>query len=248
MASRASTKSKAAKPARAAKAGKAAAKKPVKKPVKKVSAAPKASAKPSARPSAKANTKKASTPSKLLARATALAKGGLKKLKSVASKATQPKPPRYHTVTPFLNVKAAVDAIDFYKKAFGAEERLRMPNADGSIMHAELTIGDSTIMLSDASNMPESRSAIHLTVTDCDEIFERAVAAGGTERMPPQDMFWGDRYGQVEDPFGNVWSISTPKEEVSPEELARRASQATAAAETPPAPPAASSSPEVTVD
>jgi PhnB protein len=133
---------------------------------------------------------------------------------------------RYHTVTPFLNVKGAERAIDYYKQAFGAEERLRMPGPNGSIMHAELVIGDSTIMLSDALFQPETRSSLHVYVDDCDSLFERAVSAGGTVKMAPQDMFWGDRYSQLEDPFGNVWSIATHKEDVPADEMARRAAEA----------------------
>ena len=201
MASRASSKSKPAKKAgRGASKAVAAGKKVVKKAA---SAAP--------------LKKLANKAKKLIKKARVAAKSKL------ASDAPPPAPPRYHTVTPFLNVKGAEEAIAFYKKAFGAEERLRMPAADGSIMHAELTIGDSTIMLADASRSPETRSSIHLTVADCDALFERAVSAGGREKMALQDMFWGDRYGQVEDPFGNVWAISTHKEDVPPEELARRA-------------------------
>jgi PhnB protein len=237
MASRASSKSKASKAvsrgaSKVTKAVKSAVKSPskaaAKKPVKK---APKAA--PKAAPA------KASKAKKLVKKLGSIARAGRSKL----AKAIEPTPPRYHTVTPFLNVKGADDAIAFYKRAFGAEERLRMPNADGTIMHAELVIGDSTIMVSDAIHSPETRSSIHLTVADCDELFERAVSAGGTERMPLQDMFWGDRYGTLEDPFGNVWAISTHKEDVAPDELARRA----AAAEPPPAPPATNSSPEALV-
>jgi uncharacterized glyoxalase superfamily protein PhnB len=136
----------------------------------------------------------------------------------------------YHTVTPFLSIKGAERAIDFYKQAFGAQERGRMPNPDGSIMHAELVIGDSCIMLSDATRTPETRSSLHLYVEDCDSMFNQAVSAGGTVTMPLQDMFWGDRYGQLEDPFGNRWSIATHKEDVPAEEMARRASEAAQAA------------------
>ena len=124
--------------------------------------------------------------------------------------------------------------------SFGAEERLRMPNADGSIMHAELVIGDSTIMLSEVSRLPESRSAIHLSVADCDALFQRAVSAGGLERMAPQNMFWGERYGQVEDPFGNLWAIATLTEDVPADELSRRATEMAASmAAAPPAEPVA---------
>ena len=147
--------------------------------------------------------------------------------RSVRAQPTKaPASTHYHTVTPLLNVRDAEQAIDFLKQAFGAQERMRMPAADGKIMHAELVIGDSTIMLSDAVARPETRSSMHLYVDDCDVLFERAIAAGGVSRMPLQDMFWGDRYGQLEDPFGNVWTVATHKEDVEPEELARRAAQA----------------------
>jgi PhnB protein len=146
--------------------------------------------------------------------------------RSASAQALAAATPAYHTVTPFLTIKGADRAIDFYKQAFGAQERARMPGPDGSIMHAELVIGDSTIMLSDAVLSPETRSSMHVYVDDCDTMFERAVAAGGTVRMPMQDMFWGDRYGQVEDPFGNIWSIATHKEDIAPEEMARRVAEA----------------------
>jgi PhnB protein len=246
MASRASSKSKASKVvARGASKGagaaksaktkaspiKSASKVAAKRPVKAAPKAPPKAAPKAAKASVKARS--ASKATKLVKTLGSLARAGRAKLAA----AIEPTPPRYHTVTPFLNVKGAEDAIAFYKLAFGAEERMRMPNSDGSIMHAELVIGDSTIMLSDAIHSPETRSSIHLSVPDCDALYERAVSAGGTQKMPLQDMFWGDRYGTLEDPFGNVWAISTHKEDVSPEELARRA----AAAEPPPAPPASNS-------
>jgi PhnB protein len=238
MASRASSKSKSSKsaargPIKAAKSAKTAVKTTISKvAAKKPAKAGKTKAPIKAAP--KAIESKAKKLAKRIGKiGSSLARAGRAKLAA----AIEPTPPRYHTVTPFLNVKGAEDAIAFYKKAFGAEERLRMPNADGTIMHAELTIGDSTIMLSDAIHSPETRSSIHLTVADCDALYERAVSAGGTQKMPLQDMFWGDRYGTLEDPFGNVWAISTHKEDVAPEELARRA----AAAEPPPAPPASNS-------
>lgn len=213
MASRASSKSKAAKSAGRGPAAKS------KKTAKKTSgAAPKATGKVGGKSASKAVAKKAPKPKAKAPRAPKL------------EAATTPASP-YHTVTPFLNVRGANDAIEFYKKAFGATERLRMPNPDGTIMHAELIIGDSTIMLSEVNRLPESRSAIHLTVPDCDALFEQALSAGGTGKMPPQDMFWGDRYGQLEDPFGNTWSIATRKEDLSPEEVARRAAAFSASQE-----------------
>lgn len=229
MASRTSTKSKASKSAGAGPKTKVGAMKSAKKPSR---AAPKA-----------APIKQAGKAKKTVNRTALIAKSAQKSAAKTAAKSARKTAikvasrkrdrareapaaaARYHTVTPFLNVKGAQDAIDFYKRAFGAEERVRMPNPDGSIMHAELVIGDSTIMLSDASRQPESRSSIHLEVADCDALFERAVSAGGLQRMAPQDMFWGARYGQVEDPFGNLWAIATQKEEVPAEELSRRAAE-----------------------
>ncbi len=144
-----------------------------------------------------------------------------------------PVPHGMHTVTPHLICAGAGDAIDFYQKAFGAEElgRLAMPN--GRLMHAGIRIGDSTIMLVD--EMPEwgalgpnarggSPVTIHLQVENVDALFAQAVNAGATVKMPLEDAFWGDRYGQVTDPFGHSWSMATHVRDVSPEEM-QRASQ-----------------------
>jgi PhnB protein len=126
-------------------------------------------------------------------------------------------------IVPHLVVNDAAAAIEYYKKAFGAEEVMRMPADDGKrLMHAQLTIGPSTVYLCDdfpeycggKSRSPRSLGGtpitIHQSVTDCDAAIDRAAAAGGTVTMPAADMFWGDRYGQVTDPFGHVWSFSTP--------------------------------------
>ena len=139
-------------------------------------------------------------------------------------------PKGFHTVTPYLTVTDAARAIDFYKRAFGAEEVLRMDSPDGKIAHAEIKIGDSIIMLSDEmpgySRSPQSLGGtavnIFLYVKDVDQIFQQAVAAGARINMPVSDMFWGDRYGQVTDPFGHSWSLATHKEDVLPEELRKR--------------------------
>jgi PhnB protein len=131
-------------------------------------------------------------------------------------------PPRYHTVTPMLNIEGADEAISFFKDAFGASERVRMPGPDGKIMHAELLIGDSVVMISDVMQQPATKSSIFLYVPDCDAVYSQAVAAGANAAMPLQDMFWGDRFGSVTDPFGNTWSVATHKEDVSPEEMQRR--------------------------
>ena len=145
---------------------------------------------------------------------------------------TKPIPEGFHTLTPHLVVKGASKAIDFYKKAFSAEEIRRMPGPDGkSIMHAELKIGNSRLMLVDEfpgmnARGPESIGGtpvtIHMFVEDADTVFNRAVNAGAQVRMPLADMFWGDRYGVLTDPFGHLWSIATHKEDLAPEEIRKR--------------------------
>jgi PhnB protein len=149
---------------------------------------------------------------------------------------TKPIPEGFHAVTPHLVVRGAVEAIDYYKRAFGAVERFRMAGPDGkSIMHAELVIGDSIIFLCDEMPDMDCRSpaalqgtpvSIHLYVDDADAVFSRAVSAGGRVTMPLQDMFWGDRFGEIEDPFGHRWSIASHVEDVSPEEIERRGAEA----------------------
>lgn len=142
--------------------------------------------------------------------------------------AVQPIPPGMHTVTPHLVVRGAAKAIDFYKKAFDAKEESRLPGPNGTLMHAEIRIGDSHVMLMDES--PEWKSVgpqtlkgspvtIHLYVNDADKTFDSAVKAGAKPVMPVKDMFWGDRYGVVEDPFGHSWSIATHTRDVSEKEI-----------------------------
>jgi PhnB protein len=138
----------------------------------------------------------------------------------------KPIPEGYHTVTPFLSLKEAHRAIEFYKKAFGAQESFRMPTPDGKIAHAEIKIGDSTVMLSEATQEPVTSASMYLYVENADVVFERAVTAGAEPAMPVADMFWGDRFGRVIDPFGVRWGIATHKEDLSPEEVGRRAAQA----------------------
>ncbi len=147
----------------------------------------------------------------------------------------KPVPDAYHTVTPYLVVRGADRAIDFYKRAFGAKEHFRMPGPGGKIMHAEIRVGDSMIMLCDESPEMGGRSpqaldgtpvSIFLYVEDVDSVFRQAVGAGATEVMPVQDMFWGDRYGKLSDPFGHQWQLATHIEDVSPEEMSRRAAAA----------------------
>ena len=147
----------------------------------------------------------------------------------------KPIPDGYHTVTPYLIVKGAAQAIEFYKKAFGATEMLRMARPDGRIAHAEIKIGDSPVMLADEFPEMEARSpqsfggtpvSIMLYVEDVDTIFSQAVAAGAKVQRPVADQFYGDRTGGVEDPFGHVWYIATHTEDVSPEEMRKRAAAA----------------------
>lgn len=143
----------------------------------------------------------------------------------------KPIPVGYHTVTPGLTVKDGTRAIDFYKRAFEAQERFRMEGPPGKIGHAELQIGDSMIMLSDEMPGNNNRSPqslggtsvnIFLYVKDVDASFKQAVAAGAKADMPPADMFWGDRFGKLTDPFGHSWSMATHKEDVAPEEMKKR--------------------------
>ncbi|HZQ67763.1 MAG TPA: VOC family protein [Terriglobales bacterium] len=145
----------------------------------------------------------------------------------------RPIPQGFHTVTPSLTVRGAAEAIEYYKKALGAKELMRMPSPDGKIMHAELQIGDSIIFLTDEfpergmSRAPQSlggtTGTLNLYVEDVDTSFTRAIDAGGKVNMPVADMFWGDRYGVFTDPFGHQWGIATHKEELSPTEMDKRA-------------------------
>lgn len=140
----------------------------------------------------------------------------------------KPIPDGMHTVTPHLVCAGAADAIEFYKKAFNAVEMARIPDQQGKLLHALIRIGDSTVMLID--EFPEWESfgplslkgspvTIHLYVENVDAFVERAVEAGAKIKMPVADMFWGDRYGQIVDPFGHHWSVATHIRDVSPEEL-----------------------------
>lgn len=132
-------------------------------------------------------------------------------------------PDGYHSITPSLNINGAAEAIDFYKKAFGAEEKGgRAPGPNGTIMHAEIKIGDSTIMISDAGMVPPTQASLHLYVNDANAAWKRATEAGATVAMPLSDTFWGDRYGSVTDRWGNRWSIGQRLEEVSVPEMERR--------------------------
>jgi PhnB protein len=148
---------------------------------------------------------------------------------------TKPIPEGFHAITPYLVVRGVSEAIDYYKRAFGAVERYRMASPDGNtIMHAEITIGDSIIMLSDECPEMDSKSpaalqgtpvSIHLYVEDVDEVFERAVREGAKVTMPLENTFWGDRFGALTDPFGHHWSIASHMEDLPPEEIARRGAE-----------------------
>jgi PhnB protein len=150
----------------------------------------------------------------------------------------QPIPEGYHTVTPYLTVDDAEAAIDFYGRAFGAKEQVRMAAPDGRIAHAELELGDSRVMLSDpfpqfATRPPTeiggTSVGVFIYVENVDETFRQAVDAGATPTMEPADQFWGDRFGSLTDPFGHSWQIATHVEDVPPEELAERSNAAFAA-------------------
>lgn len=147
--------------------------------------------------------------------------------------AVKPIPEGYRSVAPYLTVRGAGEAIEFYKKAFGAQEMVRMPGPGGQgVVHAEVRIGDSVVMLSDempgmGCRSPQSVGAttasVFLYVEDVDATVARAVAAGAQVRMPVTDMFWGDRFGKVVDPFGHEWGIATHREDLTPEEVGKRA-------------------------
>jgi PhnB protein len=152
--------------------------------------------------------------------------------------AVKPIPEGYHAVTPYLAVDDAAEAIEYYKKAFGAKERVRMDAPGGKIGHAELEIGDSLVMLSDpfpqASTKPPKElggtsASVFMYVEDVDAVVQQAVDTGATITMEVADQFWGDRFGSVQDPFGHLWSIATHVEDVPPEEMAERAKAAMAA-------------------
>ena len=140
-------------------------------------------------------------------------------------------PDGYYSLTPYLVCKGAAKAIEFYTTAFGAQEVVRMPGPHGSIAHAEVRIGNSMLMLADENRerghlSPESiggtACSIMLYTDDVDAVFARAVAGGARPETPPADMFWGDRMGNLVDPFGHKWAIATHTEDVSPEEMEKR--------------------------
>jgi uncharacterized glyoxalase superfamily protein PhnB len=143
-----------------------------------------------------------------------------------------PVPKGYHTATPYLIVRGAAAAIDFYQRAFGAKEKVRMSRPDGGVMHAEIQVGDSMIMLTDENpawgsmappSLAGSPTHVMLYVRDVDAFVARAVAAGAKVAMALENMFWGDRYGKITDPFGHHWSVATHVEDMTPKEMKRRA-------------------------
>jgi PhnB protein len=143
----------------------------------------------------------------------------------------KPIPEGYSTVMPYLSVDGAAEAIEFYKTMFGAVESVRMPQPDGSIGHAELTIGDSVVMLSDEfpdmgvlspKSIGGTPVTLNVYVDDADDVVDRAVSAGATVVQPIEDRFYGDRAGQILDPWGHRWNVATHVEDVSPEEMQRR--------------------------
>jgi PhnB protein len=152
--------------------------------------------------------------------------------------AVKPIPEGYPVLSPSLAVDNAAEAIEFYKRAFGAQERMRMDGPGGTIAHAELEVGGAIVMLSDpfpqASTKPPSdlggtTVTMFMYVDDVDAVVQRAVDAGATVTMPVDDMFWGDRFGSITDPYGHSWSIATHVEDVPPEEMAERSREAMAA-------------------
>jgi uncharacterized glyoxalase superfamily protein PhnB len=148
----------------------------------------------------------------------------------------KPIPEGYHTVTPHLCVNGAAEAIEFYKKAFGAKELRRSPTPDGRLLHAELQFGDSRLFLNDEFPEMGPRSSpqalggttviLHLYVEDVDSLWKQALAAGAQVRFPLADQFWGDRYGVVTDPFGHSWSMASHMKDMTPEQMQQAAEAA----------------------
>ncbi len=151
--------------------------------------------------------------------------------KRAAAKKVLPIPRGYHAVTPFLTCRGAADAIEFYKRAFGAKEKVRMTGPDGSIMHAEIQIGDSVVMLGEESvamgspspkTIGGTASGLFIYTKNVDHAYAKAIATGATPEMPPMDMFWGDRYCKFTDPFGHKWSMATHIEDVPMKQMIKR--------------------------
>ena len=157
------------------------------------------------------------------------------------SKKVSPIPKGYNSITPYLIIKGAAQAIEYYKSVFGATEVFRMDQPDGKVGHAELKIGDSRVMLADenlsmgaghasAASIGQSPVSLYLYIPDVDRVVERAVAAGAKILKPVEDQFYGDRSGFIQDPFGHLWGIATHVEDVAPQELEERAKKAKQAA------------------
>ncbi len=151
----------------------------------------------------------------------------------------KPTPEGFHSVTPYLFIKGAAQAMEFYKNVFGAAELVRMPSPNGQIMHAELKIGDSIVMLGDENpqigalsplSIGGTASSLHVYVANVDAVVQKAIDAGAKSVRPVADQFYGDRSGTVIDPFGHMWSVATHIEDVAPEEMRRRAAKAQAQA------------------
>ena len=143
--------------------------------------------------------------------------------------AVKPIPEGYHSVTPYLVVRGAAQAIEFYKKAFGATELMRFPGPNGTVAHAEIKIGDSPIMLADEGNEYKSPQSVGgspvslmIYVQDVDKVYSQAISAGAKSSRAVEDQFYGDRSGNLTDPFGHVWTVATHKEDVSMDEMQRR--------------------------
>jgi len=160
-----------------------------------------------------------------------------KSAKPAAKKKVAPIPAGYYTLTPYLVCRGAAKAIEFYKKAFDAKEKVRMPAPDGSIAHAELKIGNSVVMLGDENpamgqTAPETvggtATGLFIYTANVDKAYAKAIAAGAKAEQPPTDMFWGDRYAKLSDPFGHKWSMATHIEDMSPKEMAKRGAEAMA--------------------
>ena len=141
-------------------------------------------------------------------------------------KKVRPIPKGYHTVTASMNQANAAATIEFCKKAFGAKVRMNMVGPGKKIMHAEIEIGDSVVMLQDAMQEPAQPGSLFLYVENVDKTVAKAVKAGATVQLPPTNMFWGDRFGRVKDPQGNTWGIATHVEDVSPKDMKKRAAAA----------------------
>jgi len=155
--------------------------------------------------------------------------------KPAKKKKVNPIPKGYAILTPHLSIKGATEALEFYKKVFGAKERMRMPGPNGTIGHAEMMIGPSVFMLADEypgggvaapATLNGTTTSFMIYVKDVDAAFARALAAGAVQMVPVQDMFYGDRMGCVKDPFGHAWMLSTHIEDVPPKEMAKRSKEA----------------------